>query len=185
MRHVILLTAGVLLAGMTGCTIVPPPPPPQPLLVAYPGPGKDPGLFQQDDAFCKQASTTPPAPQAGAPGTPPGAEPAPGTVPQLTPGQVFLRCMAARGNTIQPLPQAAPPPVYAYYAPYPVYGVYGGAYPWLYGDYFAFGLGYGGYRGYGFRDEYFRGGYGGFREGGGFRDGGGFRGGYGGGGFRR
>jgi hypothetical protein len=185
------MTVGALLTGMAGCTIVPPPPPPQPLLVAYPGAGKDPGLFQQDDAFCKTASASPPGPPPGAPvGTPPGAEPAPGTVPQLTPGQVYLRCMAARGNVIQPLPQAAPPPLYAYYAPYPVYGVYGGSYPWLYGDYFAFGFGFGGYRGYGFRDNYFRGGYGGFRDGGfrdggfrdgGFRDGGGFRG----GGFRR
>jgi hypothetical protein len=174
MANITRLTVGVLLTGMAGCTIVPLPPPPQPMLVAYPGPGKDPGLFQQDDSFCKTASVSPPAPPPGSGAAPyQGVDPAPGTMPLLTPGQVYLRCMAARGNTIQPLPQAAPPPLYAYYAPYPVYGVYGGSYPWLYGGYFGFGLGYGGYRGYGFRDDYFRGG---------FHDG--YRGGYG-GGFRR
>ena len=219
-------------ASLAGCVAAPPPV--QPLLVAYPGPGKTEPLFHADDGLCRAAAAQPPlaGPGAAYPGAsapapyqpsgyqggpssqqmyaaqtygdfaqaspPPPQEPLPSTQPiapppngaagqplqtqplqTLTPGQVYLRCMAERGNTITALAQQ-PQPLYGYYPAYPVYAVTGGYYPWLYGGYFGFGYGFGGF---GFRDG-FHGGYGygrGF-EGGGYRGGydGGFRGGEGG-----
>ena len=195
-----------LLSALGGCVLAPPLPPPPAPLIALPGPGKTQAQFTADDASCRAAAdATPieglavsvqPTPGEPPPGKPPSgtsaAVPAPGSPggqPQtilVTPGMVYLRCMTAHNDAIQPL---APihPVFYGYYPAYPIYAGFGDYYPFLYGDWIGFGYWGGGwgFRGDGFRDGGFR--EGGFRgdgfRGGGF-GGGGFRGG-GGGGFRR
>jgi hypothetical protein len=173
--RIIRVGAAAALIALPGCTVVPLPPPPPAPLVALPGPGKTEAAFRQDDAACRADAASLP---------PPGAQPGPvgqATLPQMgapaqepaapPPGAVYLSCMAAHNDVVQPLP-AAPPlvygvyyPGYPFYPPYPLYAYAG--YPWLYDGYFGFGV-YGGCCGGGFHD-------------GGFH-GGGFRGGFGGGG---
>ena len=202
-----------ILAGLTGCVAAPPPVYSPPPLVAVPGPAKTQAQFTQDDGACRaeagqaaQTSQPQPAPgqvQGVAPGqsqaqqptspssgyassgqvanAPAGAQQAAGQAP---PGLVYLRCMSARNNLVEPLPTAAPP-AYAYYVPDPLYP-YGDYAPFLYSGY-GFGF-FGGCCYGGFREGYYRGGgfggFGGYRGGGfgDFRDGG-FGGGRGGGGF--
>ena len=214
------VVAAVAVGALSGCAApLPPPPPQQALLAAYPGQDKPEGAFRADDAACQagaaQGVVAAPGPAPLRKGAAPRRiQPAPaqpevddGTGPgapdlaSLTPGQLYLRCMVARGNVVQPV-AATNPVAYAYYAPYPVYA-FGDYSPWLYGGFFGFGLGYGGfyrgygyggygyrgygYRGYGYRGFGFRDGFrdGGFREGRGFEGGrGGFGGERGGGGFR-
>jgi hypothetical protein len=163
------IATATLLTGLAGCVAVPMQQPGPPLLVAYPAQGKPEPAFREDDTLCRTAS---------------GQTPAPGT--ELSPGQIYLRCMASRGNIIQPVQGSqqvayAQPATYAYDPPFPIYAAYDGYYPWLYGGYLGGGFGFGGYRG-----GYDRGGYGAFRDGS-FRDGGfhggGFDGGFHGGGF--
>ena len=210
------VVTAMLLGALGGCAEPPPPPQSPPLLVAYPGPTKTTAQFQADDAVCRSAASHPAGAIASGPGspmrapttsggneTPSSATPDP-AAPQLagtpptppsTPGTVYLQCMAAHYNIVQPVAPDVPV-AYTYYDPYPVYLGFGDYYPFLYGGYFGFGYfgRYGGYRGfhgyrggYGFRDGFgYRGGYGfrdgGFRNGGGFHDGGGFHeGGFGGG----
>jgi len=204
MKHAVP-AAAMMLAALGGCAApFPPPAPAQQLLAAYPGPGKAEDVFRADDAACQAgaaqgvvAAPTPPAPRG--PGLPrtvaPAAQPAP--VPTaavddgdpgapdpatLSPGQLYLRCMVARRNIVQPV-AVANPVGYAYYAPYPIYAGYYDDLPWLYGGFFGLGLGFGfgrgyGYRGYGYRGYGYR--HGGYRYGGGYgyRDSG-FRGGRG------
>lgn len=176
----------MLMAGLAGCVA---PQPQNVPLVALPGPAKMEAEFRQDDTTCRAASVTLPAEPAArtAQPTPGTAQPAPGAAqaaPEqgFSPGMLYLRCMAARGNTVEPLAPVRPV-LYGYYAPYPVWVGYGGLYyPWLYGNYIGVGFygggfyggGWGGYRGYGhgyygggFRSEGFHGG--GFHGGGGRR----------------
>ncbi len=142
----------VLLTGvLAGCVAPPPPPPP---LVAVPGPGKTDDAFRQDDAACRTvaaepppaqpvgtpASTAPAATEAQANAVPSttGAAPAVGTLP---PGAVYLRCMTARQNLVQPLAPAVP--LYAYYQPYPIYAGVGFGCPFCYDNGYPVGFGYG------------------------------------------
>ena len=171
------LLAALALVGVTGCTVIPPPPPP---LVALPGPTKTQASFAQDDVVCRVAAGQA-QPAAVAPRAPPAqpATPAASTAPlapgsaaplPLTPGELYLRCMASRNNVIQPL-AVVRPAFYGFYDAYPVYAGFGDYYPFLYGGYF------GGYYG-GFRGGYyggFHGGFGGGYGGGGFHGGGGGR----------
>ncbi len=187
MRLATAFAVVLLVGGLAGC--VAPPPPPQPLpLVAVPGPTKTEVQFRQDDVTCRAAAVELPP---GAPAQPTAAQPASvkGQTPAnsavapaaaLPPGVLYLRCMTARQNTVEPLAPLAPV-VYGYYPAYPIYAGVGFGFPWFYDDAVAFGFhgggygrfGYGGYRGYR--------GYG-FREGG-FRDGGHHHGGFGHGGY--
>lgn len=218
--------AGALGLGVLGGCVAPVPVYQAPLpqqeapFVAVPGPGKTEALFRQDDAYCRLPQSLTPVPiratgQAigqGAPGLQASAQGGvqaqvqqPGVPPddmsRLTPGVVYLQCMETRNNLIEPMQVAAPPAVYGYLQPYPVYAGpwYGYGYPWYYGSVgFGFGYGFGGYGygrygygGYGYRGfggYGYRGGYGGYGRGGyGGYGGGGYRGGYGGGyggGFR-
>ena len=187
----------LLLTGVSaGCVA---PPPPLPPLVAVPGLGKTDEAFRQDDAACRTVAAEPP------PGQPASTAPATAgqanasaetafTVETLPPGAIYLRCMTARQNQVQPLAPAVP--LYAYYQPYPIYAGIGFGDPFFY-DYgypfgfrYGFGFGYGrfGYGRFGYGGRYFGhyGGYGGYRGFGGYRGyGGGFAhggdGGYGGG----
>ncbi|WP_216850912.1 hypothetical protein [Acidisphaera sp. L21] len=197
MRAVGRVGSLVMAAGLAGCVLPPPLPPPPIPLVALPGPGKTEAQFQGDDGLCRNAANT--VPRDGYAAPPPGARPPQsnayrpaqpppqGTQPadtyagsaqagepppvQVTPGMVYLRCMADHQNIVQPMAPARPV-LYGYYPAYPVYAGFGGYYPWLYGDAIGFGF-YGGWGG----------GWGGYRGGWG---GGGYRGGWGGrGGFRR
>ena len=195
MRRAVAWGAVLLTGVLAGCVA---PPSPQPL-VAEPGPGKTDDAFRQDDAACRTVAVEPPPAQPG--GTPASTAPATvqppanatpptvGTAPvveTLPPGAVYLRCMTARQNLVQPLAPAAP--LYAYYQPYPIYAGVGYGYPFFYnygypnygypfgfgygfgygrfgygGRYFGPYRGFGGYRGYGFRGGYGRGfGHGGF-----------------------
>lgn len=180
-------------------------------LVAVPGPGKTQAQFAADDMACRSAP-------AQAAGRSRAAAAEPGTsFPSLaqggqpvgdSPGVGYLRCMASRNNTVEPIEEPQPLPVYGYYPAYPVYAGYDYGFPVFYDDFFGLGFyyGFGGfyhrgfYRGfYGYGRGFDRGGYGrfggpgygygGFRGGPGFDRGfdrGGFdRGGFGpGGGFR-
>ncbi len=164
--------------GLAGC--VAQPPPAQVPLVAIPGPTKTEAAFRQDDVACRVALVPLPAADGDRPTLP--AAPLDGAAPAYPPGVQYLRCMASRGNTIEPY---GPVPVYAVYAPYPVYYGFGYGFPQYYG-YVSFGLGGRYHGGYGGR---YYGGYGrgdhGWRESRGFYGGGG--GGWGGhhGGWRR
>lgn len=191
------VVAATVVLALGGCAT--PPPPPPPLLVAYPGPTKTTADFQADDTACRGLAAQPPGPPQPAltgrssaaaaesrvpqssPPNPNDAQQA-GTPPQSpsTPGSIYLQCMAARYNIVQPI-EPDVPVAYAYYNPYPVYLGYGDYYPFLYGSYFGVGYfgRYGGYRGF----HGYRGGYG-FHNGFGYRGGYGFGGGgYHGGGF--
>ena len=167
MRGAAVLAMSVL----AGCVAPPPPPvfvqqssapqtfqsPQQQVpLVAVPGAGKTPGMFNQDDAGCRSEAARAPMPatrapatdQSGAPGpAPPGIAP-PGLAPPgiAPPGIAYLRCMEAHGNAIAPLP-TAPPATYGYYAPYPIYAAYSqyGFYGYdpFFGGPFGFGYGFG------------------------------------------
>ena len=156
----------VVVGVLSGCVQVPPVPPA--MLVAYPGQGRTEAVFRTDDAACQGEA----ARWGAAAGAPVAAGEA---VEGLSPGQVYLRCMAMRGNVVQPMVASMPAAVvYRSYLAYPVYSGFGDYSPWLYGGYGGFGYygRFGGYRGfYGNREGYgFRGG---FREGG-FRGGDGF-----------
>ena len=181
MRRTVGLGAVLLTGVLAGCVA---PPPPQPL-VSVPGPGKTDDAFRQDDAACRAVAVAPPAQPIGTPASTapatvqPSANAAPpteGTTPVveiLPPGAVYLRCMTARQNLVQPLAPAVP--LYAYYQPYPVYAGVGYGYPFFYGYGYPFGFGYGfGYGRFGYEGRYF----GHYRGFGGYRDYG-FRGGYG------
>jgi len=176
--RILSITSAFLAASLAGCVAAPPPE--QIPLVAIPGPTKTETAFRQDDTACRvqsvqlpQAppraappSATPPPPAAAVAAYPPGVE-----VAAYPPGVVYLRCMASRGNSVEPL--AAAPVVYGYYPAYPVYAGIGYGFPAYYGPYVGVGNGfyggYGGYRGYG---GGYRGGYGGGYRDGGYRDGG-------------
>ena len=163
-------TSALLLTSLGGCVGIPVPAPQQPY-VAVPGPGKTEAVFHTEDVACRNAS-------AGAPYVPQsqyGQAPAPAAAPtqgaaQVPPGVIYLQCMEAHNNMIQPLAPSAPP-LYGYVPAYPVYAAYGYRYDYGYPFY---GVGFGFYGGG------FRGGYGGYY--GGYRGGfeGGYRGGYGG-----
>ncbi len=191
MRKLARWSGVALAAGLAGCVLPPPLPPPPPPLVALPGPGKTQAVFQADDAGCRAAAdATPPTGQTitvpiqgaapvQATGEAQATAPAATQTIQVTPGMVYLRCMADHQDIVQPLAPVRPL-YYGYYAAYPIYYGFGDTYPWLYGDYFGFGFfgggfygrGFygGGFRDYGFRDYGFRGD--GFRGGEGFRGGG-------------
>lgn len=191
-RLQVLGWAGAALLG--GCVAPPPPiaylPPPvqQPApLVAVPGPSKNQAAFQADDGFCRAEAARVPAAAANLP--PPANADAMDPNAPVPPGVVYLRCMTARGNQVQPLQAAAAPVLYAYPAAYPVYAGVDFGFPLFYDSSYIFssygrrfyGPYYGGfYRGYG--GGFYRGGYG--RDFGGYR-GGGFRDGGRGGGFGR
>lgn len=155
---VVLVVSGAL----SGCVVVPREPPPPPLLVAYPGQGKTEAAFRADDVVCQAEAAAGRvnalvAVRSGAAPMVAAAE----DLATLPPGQVFLRCMAVRGNVVQPVLASAPVTVvYRSYPAYPVYAGFGDYYPWVYGGYGGFGYtrGYYGYA--------FRGGYGGYRGGG-------------------
>ena len=174
-----------MLGALAGCVLPPPLPPPPPPLVALPGQGKTQAQFQADDALCRSAAdASPPAGQTiTVPAAASGQANAPATVQtvQVTPGMVYLRCMADHQNLVQPLAPVRPL-YYGFYPAYPIYYGFGDTYPWLYGNYVGFGFGFygGGFYGGGFRDGF------GYRDGFGFRGGEGFRGeeGFRGGGFR-
>ena len=187
---------GMGAAGLlAGCVVAPPPvaylPPPvqQPApLVAVPGPNKNQAAFQADDRSCRAEADRVPASAANVP--PPANPDSMDPNAPVPPGVVYLRCMTARGNQVQPLQAAAAPVLYAYPAAYPVYAGVGFGFPLFYDSPFIFGVYgrryygpyYGGFYG-GYRGGYYRGGYG--RDFGGYR-GGGFReGGFRGGGFGR
>ncbi|MCR0981506.1 hypothetical protein [Roseomonas populi] len=182
-----LLAAGVL----SGCAVAPEP------LVAYPGPNKTAEAMQQDDAACRQQAAAPAAPSAPAatvsgttPATAtPAAAPATGaaaTPAPALPEDLYLQCMASRGNTVAAAPVARYPayytdPFYAGYGPGlwgdPLwYGYYGAPF-YAWGGSWGLGLGWGwggvyraGWRGPGYwhgRGGYWRGGPGrGFGHGG-------------------
>jgi hypothetical protein len=173
---------------LAACAIAPPPPVP---FTAYPGPGRTPEAFRQDDTACRQQSGTA-APQA----TPQSAAQPGGTAAQgeaatvAIPGHVlvsepqqaaqaeaYLQCMATRGNTVAPIAGAAGPlpiPYAAYPYPYPgvwadpfAYSHYGSPWGWSVGPRLGW---YGGLGWYGSRRWYggYRGGWhGGYRGGGG------------------
>lgn len=221
-RFLVLL----LPVALAACVVAPPLGPPEVPLVAVPGPTKTEAQFRQDDATCRAASVelppgdadgpaaaANPAPRASAGGAAAGAadgraaaatQQAPPTA--APPGVTYLRCMEVRNNLIEPLVPDGPP-LYGYYAAYPVWASFGDPYPWYYGNYVSFGF-YGGrwygrgwyggryyggryYGGYGGRwGDGWRGGWAGGRYGGGGGFGPGFRGdgfrggGFGGDGFR-
>lgn len=172
MMTLVRLGSVVLLAGLAGCVLPPPPPPP---LVALPGPGKTEAQFQADDGTCRAAAdAAPPAETVSVPaqGQPSGtsstqAPATPQQMFQITPGMVYLQCMTAHDNVVQPLAPVRPL-YYGFYNAYPIYYGFGDTYPWLYGGPFGFGFYGGGFYGRGFYG-------GGFYGGGGFHDG--FRGG--------
>ena len=182
-RSLARYAAPLAMAGaVTGCVVAPPPAP----LVALPGQGKTYLAFQQDDLACRIAvGQVPVAATDGTPQAAVGVAATAQTVPVADPALGYLQCMTARGNVIQPLPQA-------YATVYPGYGYvysgFGDYYPWLYADRVAFGFwGFGwgggwGYYGHGYGG--FRGYYGGFGRGG-FYGGGYDRGGFNRGGFDR
>lgn len=165
------LNAITLLAGLAGCVGQPDPQLQQPL-VAVPGAAKPEAEFRADDSACRTlAAETPVNPQqstvAGSSAALTStsadkelvAQPIPnqvGTIPAIA---VYLRCMRARGNEIQPMtaPQSV---LYGYYPAYSAYGGYGGFYggpydyyPYLFGDFGGFG-GFGLYSGFGFGRGY-------------------------------
>ena len=167
--------AALLLAGLSGCVVAPLPQAPLPL-VAVPGSAKTAAAFQQDDTACRAEAASPAAPAA--PGQP--SAPAQGGQSQdeaASAGGVYLHCMEARNNVVQPI-AVARPAVYGYYPYYGPYGGYG-PYPWLYDGYYP-----GFYGIYGFYGGYY-GWHGGYGYGYGFHGGyGGYGGGHGGGGRR-
>ena len=210
-----ILTATVALAALAGCVAPPATPTPvQVPLVAVPGPDKTPAQFAADDAACRGSASAPSQPQPATTGAASGpAYPslAGGVQPAAdSPGVGYLRCMAARNNTVEPIEEPEPPVLYGYHPAYPVYAGYDYGFPVFYGGFYNLGFfaGYGGFyhRGFGGYDRFgYRGlgyrGYGGYGHhgfnGGGFHGGGfpgggfahggppggGFRGGFG-GGFR-
>jgi hypothetical protein len=141
-------------------------PQPGPPVTVLPGKGRDLAAFQQDDAICQRHAvaftgygdlTQPATPKAPV-GTPP-ASTAYGTAPATPAGSgtatasasvplatqpenetSYLQCMAARGDTVQPL--AAAYPTYGYAYGYP--DDYGYPYP-FYDDGFYGGFGWGGW----------------------------------------
>jgi len=184
MRRGMTFAAALLSGGLAGCTVAQPPPQPAPL-VAVPGPAKAEAEFRQDDTACRAAAVVlPPNPSAAAqPGAAPvsSTKPADQAVAQTQdappPGLVYLRCMEARHNIVEPLTPVQPAP-YGYYASYPIYDrspyYYGGS-PFFFGSFGFYGGGYrrhyGGYNHHGF--------HGGGFHGGGFGHGGGGHGGHG------
>lgn len=173
-----MMPLAALLAGCTAASQSPPQPVP---LVAIPGPAKTEAQFHADDTACRAAAVTLPASAPAQPAA--GQDQAQGDAAAalaMPPGVIYLRCMAARQNTIEPL-APAPPVLYSYYPAYPIYAGAGFGFPGFYNDFGAFGFygagfggfyggyGYRGHRDYGFRDGGFRGG--GF-HGGGFHGGG-------------
>ena len=106
-------TPTVLLAlALAGCAATGPTPVP---LVAYPGPGKTAEAAGQDDEACHREAAAPatitpatitPA-NSGVPGGKAAGEAATGPAPpgpagSILPGEVYLRCMEARGNILAP-----------------------------------------------------------------------------------
>lgn len=184
MRGIRAFAALVLSGGLAGCTAAAPPLQPAPL-VAVPGPTKTEAEFHQDDTACRAAAALPANPST--PSTRPAAASTPTAVPSNgqaanaiagqvqeapPPGLVYLRCMEARQNTVQPLVPAQPV-LYGYYAPYPIYDSYPfyyRSYPFFYGGFgvgfFSGGYGrhYGGFHHHGFHGGGFHGG--GFGHGG-------------------
>ena len=185
MRGIKTFAALVLSGGLAACTAAAPPLQPVPL-VAVPGPTKTEAEFRQDDTACRAAAVVLPA-NPSTPSTRPAAPSTPTAAPsngQATnpvagqaqdsapPGLVYLRCMEARQNVVQPLAPAQPV-LYGYYAPYPIYDSYPfyyGGYPFFYGGFgvgfFSGGYGrhYGGFHHHGFHGGGFHGG--GFGHGG-------------------
>lgn len=186
MTKLVRLTTIMLLTGLGGCVLPPPLPLPPPPLVALPGPGKTEAQFQADDGACRaEADRAPPSETItlSQPTNPPTGAPAPTAMQptvQMTPGMIYLRCMVAHQNVVQPLAPVHPV-YYGFYPAYPIYYGFGDSYPWLYGGPFGFGFYGGGFYGRGFHGGGFR--EGGFHEGG-FRGGGGREGGFRGGGRR-
>ena len=217
-----LIALSAVMAVLTGCVAAPPPVAPTPMqvpLVAVPGPNKTPAQFAADDAACRTSPTPAQAPGAGrglagqAGAAAPRTAGYPAAYPELapdgnapdSPGVGYLRCMAARNNTVEPYPEPEAPVLYGAYPAFPVYAGYDYGFPVFYDGFFGLGFyagyggfyhrgfgygryGYGGYGRYAFNGYggYGRGGYGGFGRGGYERGGsGGYdRGGFGGGGFR-
>jgi len=189
-RIATVFKAALLMGGLGGCAAQGPAQP----LVTLPGPAKTEAQFREDDAACRtealQASAAVPTqPTAAQPAVaqPVAAQPPLGqgqpsantaAAAAMPPGVVYLRCMTVRQNVVESL-NPPPPPLYGYYAPYPIYAGVGFGYPFFYDNFFAFGFYHGGYGGYG------RGGYGGYGRGGyGGYGGHGYGGhGYGGGGY--
>lgn len=185
-----LIAPVLLLYSLTGCVALYPAGPAQIPYVAVPGPAKTEAQFRQDDTTCRafavqlpqepaQPNTLPPAASSQAQAQALASQvqsPQSDPLPPEPPGAFYLRCMAVRGNPIEPLAASAPF-LYAYYQPYPVLIGDGDYYPWLYGGYgpyfgglygFGFYHGFGGYgyRGYGGYGGWHGGGYGGWHGGG-------------------
>lgn len=164
MRMATMLKSALVVGGLAGCAAQPPTP-----LVALPGPAKTEAQFREDDAACRTEALRAPASavaQSAASQPAPGQDQASASTATVMPsGVVYLRCMTARQNVVAPL-EPAPPALYGYYAPYPVYAGVGFGYPLFYDTAFApgfyrggYGRLYGGYPIFGFR-------HGGFHNGG-------------------
>ena len=151
-----LLPFGVAVV-LAGCAAEPPP---APALMVVPGPNKDLAAFQQDDLVCRQhaaaqtgygsvspalsgpaAGVAPPS-GGGIAAQPTGIAVPPAAMPENEAG--YMQCMAARGDSVRPVPLA-------YSAAYAA-GPYGYGYPYTYGYpypdvydglYGGFGLGFG------------------------------------------
>jgi len=149
MRGSRIVAALLFSGGLAGCVTAPRPPQPAPL-VAVPGLTKTEAEFRRDDTVCRAAAVVlPPNPTATQPSTAAAAAPVklesvkPAEVAQDAPppGLVYLRCMEARQNIIEPLAPAIP----VYYSYYPAYPVYGGS-PFFFNSFVGFGF-YGGHYG--------------------------------------
>lgn len=155
-RHGPSLAAALSAFALSGCVVVPLSSAPVPL-VAYPGGGKTPAQFAQDDGACRALAApvaSQPVPSATLPQPLETAAPV-----QQTPESVYFSCMAAQGNVIAAAPASG---AYAYAYAYPYVGFpYGSLYGGPFADEFflnrQIGL-YGGFYG-GFRSGGYRGGY--------------------------
>ena len=141
------MTKTILLAGaaglLAGCVAEAP-------YAVAPGPGKTYAEFQRDDAACR---------------TPAAAAPAGASASAQVSGDLYYRCMAARGEIVSATPAyAAYPAVAAAPYPYPAYPYaaypYGYPYTWPYvAPSIGIGIGFGiGYRDWGWDRGHWEGG---------------------------
>ena len=143
-RMATVFKAALLMGGLGGCAAQSPA---QPLpLVALPGAAKTEAQVREDDAACRtealQApSNVPSQPTAVQPAAAQSAAAQPtlgqgqpsantAAAAAMPPGVVYLRCMTSRQNVVESL-NPTPPPLYGYYAPYPLYAGVGFGYPFF------------------------------------------------------
>jgi len=133
--------AALLMGELGGCAAQSPAQPSP--LVALPGAAKTEAQFREDDAACRTEALQAPS---NVPSQPTAVQPAAAqsaaAQPTLAQGQpsantaaaaamppsvVYLRCMTSRQNVVGSL-NPTPPPLYGYYAPYPLYAGVGFGY---------------------------------------------------------